>query len=158
MFPLSTLCFATTLNGCSQFTWPNHVTVGSRFAGQMLIKIQTRNFVPELFSICTNQLHLPKKTAAKGWNRYQRRALRKWNTDFRLEHSNGKNRGKLRDGRFTVWANVNQNSDLKFCPGIVFAICTNQLHLPKKHGRERLKPVSKTGFEEMEHGFPFRTF
>ena len=54
--------------------------------------------------------------------------------------------------------------ELKFCPGIVFAICTNQLHLPKKkkkkkkkkkHGRDRLKPVSKTGFEEMEHGFPF---
>ena len=47
--------------------------------------------------------------------------------------------------------------DLKFGPGIVFAICTNQLDLPK-NGRERLKPVSKTGFEEMEHGFPFGTF
>ena len=44
--------------------------------------------------------------------------------------------GKLRDGRFTVWANVNQNSDLKFCPGILFAICTNQLHLPKKRPRK----------------------
>ena len=61
--------------------------------------------------------------------------------------------GKLRDGRFTVWANVKQ----KFCPGIVFAICTNQLHLPK-NGRERLKLVSKKGFEETEHEFPFGTF
>ena len=47
--------------------------------------------------------------------------------------------------------------DLKFGPGIVFAICTNQLDLPK-NGRERLKPVSKPGFEDMEHGFPFGTF
>ena len=67
-------------------------TVGSRF-GQMLIKIQDLKFDPGIvFAICTNQLHLPKKTAAKGWNRYQRWALRKWNTDFRLEHSNRENR------------------------------------------------------------------
>ena len=39
----------------------------------------------------------------------------------------------------------------------MFAIGTNQLDLPK-NGRERLKPVWKTGFEEMEHGFPFGTF
>ena len=26
--------------------------------------------------------------------------------------------------------------DLKFGPGIVFAICTNQLHLPKKRPRK----------------------
>ena len=45
----------------------------------------------------------------------------------------------------------------KFCPGIVFAICTNQLHLPK-NGRERLKLVSKTGFEETEHEFRFGIF
>ena len=47
--------------------------------------------------------------------------------------------------------------DLKFGPGIAFAVCTNQLNLPK-NGRERLKPVSKTSFEEMEHGFLFGTF
>ena len=31
-------------------------------------------------------------------------------------------------------------------------------YIYRKNGRERLKPVSKMGFEEMEHGFPFGTF
>ena len=85
IFPLSTLCFATILNGCLPFTRAKR-SVHDGFE-QMLIKIQ----------------------------------------------------------------------ELKCFPGIVFAICTNQLQLPK-NGRERLKPVSKTGFEETEQGFPFGTF
>ena len=40
----------------------------------------------------------------------------------------------------------------KFCPGIVFTICTNQFHLPKNDRG------IKDGSEEMEHKFPLGTF
>ena len=50
-------------------------------------------------------------------------------------------------GRFTVWADGNSK----------FTICTDQFHLPKNCAKA-WNLVLKTGFEEMEHEFPFGTF
>ena len=57
-------------------------------------------------------------------------------------------------GRFTVWANGGQNSELvNFIPEVAFAICTNQFHLPKKRSPKPETGI-KHGFEQMEHKFP----
>ena len=57
-------------------------------------------------------------------------------------------------GRFTVWANGGQNSELvNFISEVAFAICTNQFHLSRKRSPKPETGI-KHGFEQMEHKFP----
>ena len=46
------------------------------------------------FAFCTNR-SIYRKTTANAWNSVTKMALKKWNTNFRLEHSVQKNRSNL---------------------------------------------------------------
>ena len=80
--------------GCLPFTWVNRSVHG---LGKWFAKFSTGIFRPGIaFTICTNQFHL----AENGRERRKlvsKMALKKWNKNFRLEHSVRKNRTTISD-------------------------------------------------------------
>ena len=79
-----------TNTGCLPFTWSNRSLHG---LGEMVRKVD--KFRPGIaFKICTNQFNLPKNEALKLVSKV---ALKKWNTNFRLEYSIRKNRTTFSD-------------------------------------------------------------
>ena len=61
---------------------------------------------------------------------------------------------RRQSGRFTVWANGGQNSELvNFIAEVAYLICTNHFHLAKKRSPKPETGI-KHGFEQMEHRFP----
>ena len=65
--------------------------------GKWYAKFRTGKFRPGIaFTICTNQSHLPKNDR-EGLNPVSKMALKKWNTNFRLEYSVRKNRTTFSD-------------------------------------------------------------
>ena len=71
------------------FPWANR-SVHS--LGKWKAKFRTGKFHSGIaFAICTNQFHLPENDC-EGLKLVSKMALKKWNTNFRLEHSERKNR------------------------------------------------------------------
>ena len=71
------------------FTWANR-SVHS--LGKWKAKFRTGKFHSGIaFAICTNQFHVPENDC-EGLKLVSKMALKKWNTNFRLEHSDRKNR------------------------------------------------------------------
>ena len=69
---------------CPIFTWSNRLVHG---LGKWHAKIWTGEFCPGIaFTICTNQFHLPKNDR-EGLKLVSKMALKKWDTNFRLEYS-----------------------------------------------------------------------
>ena len=65
--------------------------------GKWYAKFRIGKFRPGIaFTICTNQSHLPKNDR-EGLNPVSKMALKKWNTNFRLEYSVQKNRTTFSD-------------------------------------------------------------
>ena len=77
---------------CLPFTWANWSVHG---LGKWYAKFRTGKFRTGIaFTICTNQFHLPKNSR-EGLKLVSKMALKKWNTNFRLEHSVQKKRDYL---------------------------------------------------------------
>ena len=80
----------------SLYTFYMGKPVGPRF-GQWYSKFRTSKFRPGIaFTICTNQFHLPKNDR-EGLKLVSKIALKKSNTNFRLEYSVRKNRTTFSD-------------------------------------------------------------
>ena len=81
-----------TNTGCLPFTWSNRSLHG---LGKWFAKFRTNKFRPGIaFNIGTNQFNLPKN---EGLKLVSKMALKKWNTNFRLEYSIRKNRTTFSD-------------------------------------------------------------
>ena len=81
-----------TNTGCLPFTWSNRSLHG---LGKWFAKFRTDKFRPGIaFNICRNHFNLPKN---EGLKLLSKMALKKWNTNFRLEYSIRKNRTTFSD-------------------------------------------------------------
>ena len=70
--------------GCLPFTWANRWVDG---LGKWYVKFMTGKIRPRIaFTICTNQFHTPRNDR-EGLKLVLKMALKKWNTNFRLEYS-----------------------------------------------------------------------
>ena len=80
--------------GCLSFTWTNRLVHG---LDKWLERFRTGKFLRGIaFIICTNQFHL-KIYGRQGLRLELKMVLKKWNTNFRLEHSVRKNRTAFPD-------------------------------------------------------------
>ena len=81
-------------SGCSPFTWVNRSVYG---LGKWYAKFRTGKFSSGIaFTICTDQFHLTEN-GREGLKLVSKMALRKWNTNFRLEYFVRKNRTTFSD-------------------------------------------------------------
>ena len=84
----------TRNNGCLPFTWANRSVYG---LGKWYAKFRTGKFSSGIaFTICTDQFHLTEN-GREGLKLVSKMALRKWNTNFRLEYFVRKNRTTFSD-------------------------------------------------------------
>ena len=80
--------------GCLPFTWANRQVYG---LGKWYAKFRTGKFSSGIaFTICTDQFHLTEN-GREGLKLVSKMALRKWNTNFRLEYFVRKNRTTFSD-------------------------------------------------------------
>ena len=82
------------LLGCLPFTWANRSVYG---LVKWYAKFRTGKFSSGIaFTICTDQFHLTEN-GREGLKLVSKMALRKWNTNFRLEYFVRKNRTTFSD-------------------------------------------------------------
>ena len=106
------------VTGCLPFTCTNHLVHG---VGKWFAKLRTDKFRPRIaFTICTNQLH-SLKNGREGLKLVSKKALREWNTNFRLESSIQKNKTTFSDVPVAPW-----NFPLGK-PRVLFHLFSNQI-------------------------------
>ena len=89
--------------------------------GKRYVKFRTGKFRPGIaFTICINQLHLAKNDR-EGPKPVSKKALKKWNSNFRLEYSVRKKQDYL-FRPFVVSGNFLQND-----PNVVFHLLSNRI-------------------------------
>ena len=82
------------LNGCLLFTWANRSVHG---LGKWQAKFRTSKSRPGIaFTICRNHFHTPKN-GRESLELVWKKALKKWNTNFRLKHPDRGNRTTFSD-------------------------------------------------------------